>query len=151
MKVKLNNPEFNEEIVRELKDTAINQWEYITKVYGVDCDKTEEVEEFIKSDNPQKFKEQFQTECKVYYNLKQQVREGEVLMKIVEAMSKSLICSISEAEEAVEFVARVLEIVKEDTKQNEPYATTSISQLNQSYRDVSDLIELMENMEEDNE
>lgn len=133
--LRLNDSSFNETAVGGLKDVMSNQWSYICKVYGVDVEKDEEVESFLKNDeNPQHFKEHFQQEVKIYVNLKQQVREASIATKVLESMRRKCICSVGEAEDALEFVKDIVEIILADTKENEPSAINSIKELENTNR-----------------
>ena len=54
----------------------------------------------------------------------------------------------SEVEPAIEFVRDLLEFQADELRKNEPYATKTITRLEQAARDVHDLIEYVNELED---
>jgi hypothetical protein len=61
--------------------------------------------------------------------------------KITEIMKKHLICSVDEAQEAIDFVRDLIDAEIEFTEINEPYATNSIARMKVASEDISNLID----------
>lgn len=127
---------YTEAMVEEAKSKVDEQFDYIAKVFGISADNEDEVKNLKRDDWSEGF---FDDAMKTYKDLCENLRKITLLNKVTDAMEKHLICSVEEAEEAVDFVAEVLESMREDCEQYEPYAVNAVEHLKQSYRDVCDI------------
>lgn len=150
MKISMTDTKANKAHLSVLEDNVEGYWTMMSKVYGIDIDNKTEVDELLNNPANADIKQQVTEALTKYKELKEEVRQTVIILKVVKAMKRNLICSVGEAEAAVSFVLDSLEIVRKDTEAHEPYATNTIKALTQSYRDVESLLENpLSNMEED--